>query len=164
MKPLLSLAACAVLFLSQGEALPQTASANARALKSYTVPAQISRLEWELIQFNVLWAGSFSPNQGSYFTSYPVAFDYKTFRFRTIVGILERRDYQDPDAWSSLSKLRRESQLREVVEHLTGLLQQSFPELKTRPELLFIEFKYRPGGAAFVTAARYENGTLSLAE
>lgn len=164
MKPLLSFAACALLFLPQAEALSQTASANARTLKSYTAPAQINRLEWELIQFNVLWAGSFSTNQGSYFTSYPVAFDYKTFRFRTIVGISERRDYQDPDPWSNLSKLRRESQLREVVEQLTGLLQQSFPELKARPELLFIEFKYRPGGAAFVTAARYENGTLSLAE
>lgn len=164
MKPLLSLVACAVLFLFQGEAVSQTTSTNARALKSYMVPAQISRLEWELIQFNVLWTGSFSSNQGSYFTSYPVAFDYKTFRFRTVVGVSERRDYQDPDPWSSLSKLRRESQLRDVVEQLTGLLQQSFPELKARPEFLFIEFKYRPDGAAFVTVARYENGVLSLAE
>lgn len=164
MKPLLSLAACAFLLLSQGEALSQTASANARALKRYTVPAQISRLDWELIQFNLLWSGSFSRNQGSYFTSYPVVFDYKTFRFRTVVGVSDRRDYQETDPWSGLSKLRRESQLREVVEHLTGLLQQSFPELKARPELLFIEFKYRPDSAAFVEAARYENGRLSIAE
>ena len=158
--------ASTTLLLLMATALPacgQNSAGNARVLKPYLVPQQVTRLDWELLQFNILWSGSYT-GQGSYCTSYPVFFDTKAMRFRTFVGVNERRDYQDPEPWSALSRLKRESLLREVVEKLTGLLQQSFPEIKNKPELVFIEFKYRPTGGAFVNVARYENGTLVLAE
>lgn len=164
MKQLLALSAFALVTLVQTEALGQTATTNAGTLRSYMAPAEITKLDWELLQFNVLWTGSFSTSAGSYFTSFPVVFDYRAYRFRTFVGISERRDHQDPDPWSSLPRLRKEAQLREVVEHLVHLLQTNFPELKARPELLLIEFRSKPGGAAFVSAARYENGALSIFE
>lgn len=164
MKQVFAFVAFALVTLSQTEALGQTATSNARTMRSYMAPAEITKLDWELLQFNVMWSGSFSTSAGSYFTSFPVGFDYRASRFQTIVSISERREHQDPEPWSSLSKLRKEAQLRQVVEHLVSLLQTNFPELKVRPELLLIEFKSKPGGAAFVSSARYENGALSIFE
>jgi hypothetical protein len=135
---------------------------NAKALRPYFVPQQITRLDWEILQFNLLWAGSFS-TPGSYLTSYPVFFDPKTSRFRAVFAITERRDYQDSETWSSLSKLKRESVLRGAVDHLKELLGQSFPEVKSQPTLLLVEFTYRQGGGA-VEAARFENGMLVVRE
>lgn len=119
-----------------------TTEQNAKALRPYLAPQQVTRLDWELLQFNLLWAGSFS-TPGSYLTSYPVLFDRKTSRFRAVFAIAERREYQDPEPWSNLSKLKRESVLRGGVDHLRELLGQSFPEVKSQPSLLLVEFMYR---------------------
>ena len=62
---------------------------NARAMRPYMQPYQVTKLEWELLQFNLLWSGSFSA-PGSYFTSYPVLFDQKGMRFRTFLAISEQ--------------------------------------------------------------------------
>jgi len=136
---------------------------NVRALRPYMQPYQVTKLEWELLQFNVLWSGSFS-TPSSYLTSYPVFFDQKSMRFRTILGISEQRDYQDPEPWSRLARVKRESVLQGGVDQLIGLLSQSFPELKAKPELLLVEFKFRQSGGGFVNAAKFENGILSLTE
>lgn len=135
---------------------------NAQALRPYLVPQRVTRLDWDLLQFNLLWAGSFS-KPDSYLTSYPVLFDPKTLRFRAVFFIAERREYQDPEPWSNLSKLKRESVLRGAVDHLKELLGQPFPEVKTQPTLLLVEFTYRQGGGA-VEAARFENGVLVVRE
>lgn len=135
---------------------------NAQALRPYLVPQRVTRLDWDLLQFNLLWAGSFS-NPGSYLTSYPVLFDPKTLRFRVVFAIAERREYQDPEPWSNLSKLKRESVLRGAVDYLKELLGQPFPEVKSQPTLLLVEFTYRQGGGA-VEAARFENGVLVVRE
>jgi len=60
--------------------------------------------------------------------------------------------------------VKRESILQGAVDHLKELLALTFPEVKTKPELLFIEFKFRQGGGAMVNAAKFENGTLILNE
>lgn len=145
-----------------GHAQSQKNEQNAQDLRPYLMPQKVTRLDWDLLQFNLLWAGSFS-NPGSYLTSYPVLFDPKTFRFRTVFAVAERREYQDPEPWSSLSKLKRESVLRGALDHLKELLGESFPEVKSKPALLLIEFTYRQGGGA-VEVARFENGVLVVRE
>lgn len=170
MNPLLrplavSLILLLLLIWDSNIALAQTAQkdANARALRGYMQPYQVTKLEWELLQFNLVWSGSYS-TPASYLTSYPVFFDNRSMRFRTIFNITERREYQDPDLWSQLSRVKRESILQGAVDQLRDLLGQSFSEVKSRPELLFIEFKFKHGGGGFVNAARFENGTLTLAD
>lgn len=139
-----------------------TTEQNVKALRPYWVPQKVTRLDWDLLQFNLLWTGSFS-SPSSYLTSYPVLFDSKTSRFRAVFSIAERREYQDPEPWSSLSKLKRESVLRGAVDHLKELLGQSFPEVMSQPTLLLIEFTYRQGGGS-VEAARFENDELVVRE
>ena len=139
------------------------AERNARALRSYMQPYHPTKLEWELLQFNLLWAGSYAP-PASYLTSFPVIFDHRASRFRSFLSITESREYQDPDLWSRLSRVKRESILQGAVDQLRELLGQSFPEVKTKDELLLIEFKFRQPGGGFVNAAKFENGTLTLSE
>ncbi len=139
------------------------ADRNARALRAYMQPYQVTKLEWELLQFNLSWSGSYSPS-ASYLASFPVIFDYRAMRFRTLFTISERRDYQDPEPWSQLSRVKRESILQGGVDQLRDLLGQSIAEVKSRPELLLIEFKFKQTGGGFVNAAKLENGTLTLAE
>lgn len=126
------------------------------------MPQKVTRLEWDLLQFNLLWAGAFSTPNG-YLTSYPVLFDPKNSRFRAVFAVAERRDYQDPEPWTTLPKLKREALMRGAVDHLKELLGQSFPEIKTQPTLLLVEFTYRQGGGS-VEAARFENGVLTVRE
>ena len=52
------------------------ADRNARSLRPYMQPYQVTKLEWELLQFNLLWSGSLS-NSGTYLTSFPVIFDHR---------------------------------------------------------------------------------------
>lgn len=164
---LLSLVSTVALFLAftADSAIAQSAEKdrNARSLRAYMQPYQVSKLEWELLQFNLLWSGSFT-NPGSYLTSYPVVFDYRTMRFRVFFSISETREYQDPELWSRLIRIKRESILQGGVDQLRDLLGQTFPEVKAKPELLFVEFKFRQSGGGAVNAATFENGTLKLAE
>ena len=139
------------------------AEKNARALRPYMQPYQVTKLEWELLQFNLLWSGSYAP-PASHLTSYPVIFDYRTNRFRSTFMIVENREYQDIEPWSRLSRLKRESNLQGAVNQLLELLGQSFPELKKNPGLLYVEFKFRQSGGGFVNAAKFENGNLSVIE
>lgn len=158
----LAIALFGAVFPGTGHAQVMKNEQSVKALRQYFAPQQITRLDWELLQFNLLWAGSFS-TPVSHLTSYPVFFEPKTYRFRAVLAIAERREYQDPEPWSSLSKLRRESVLRGAVDHLKELLGQSFPEVKSQPNLLLVEFTYRQGGSA-VEAARFENGMLVVRE
>ena len=139
------------------------ADRNARSLRPYMQPYQVTKLEWELLQFNLLWSGSLS-NSGTYLTSFPVIFDHRVMRFRSFFRISETREFQDPEPWSRLTRLKRESVLQGGVDQLRELLGQNFPEVKARPELLFIEFKFSQSGGGIVNAAKFENGTLTLAE
>ena len=84
---------------------------NAKALRGYMEPYRVTKLEWELLQFNLVWSGSFVPGGSTYFTSLPVFFDYRNNRFRTTFSISESREFQDPEKWSSLSRLKRESHI-----------------------------------------------------
>jgi hypothetical protein len=135
---------------------------NAKALRPYLAAQRVTRLDWDLLQFNLIWAGAFS-TPGSYLTSYPLLFDPKALRFRAVFSIAERREHQDPEPWSNLSKLKRESVLRGAVDYLKELLGQSFPEVKSQPTLLLVEFTYRQAGGA-VEIARFENGVLVMRE
>ena len=136
---------------------------NARSMRAYMQPYQVTRLEWGLLQFNLLWAGSFT-NPGSYLTSYPIIFDHRTMRFRAVMHIAETREYQDPEPWSRLARAKRESILQGGVDHLRELLSMDFPEVKAKPELIFVEFKFRHGGGGFVNAATFDAGQLKLSE
>jgi hypothetical protein len=136
---------------------------NAAALKQYFEPKSVTRLEWDLMDFNIWWKGSFVSSD-NYITSFPVTFDPKALRFRTIFSVHEKRYYNDPEPFFQLPRPRREAVLQTGIEQLKELLGQSFPELKSNPRLLYVEFKFRSPSGGTSAVAKYENGTLRLSE
>lgn len=140
-----------------------SAEGNRKALANYMQPYRVTKLDWQLLQFNLIWSGSYTRN-GTYLESFPVIFDSRKNRFHAVFGISEVREYQDPEPWSKLSKVRRQSVLQAAVDNLQSLLFQEFPEIRTKSELLYVEFKYRPPGGASVVVARIENGILMLVD
>lgn len=138
-------------------------SQNARALKPYMAVRVISALEWELLQFNLLWQGSLVGSV-NYVTSYPVMFDPKGMRFSATFGIQEKREYNDPEPFFKLPRAKRESLLQGVVDQLVELLEKSFPEIKRNRNLVYAEFWFRSSGGGRSVVAKYENGSLLLAD
>lgn len=136
---------------------------NARTLKPYFSPRVISVLEWELLQFNLLWQGSFDGSV-NYVTSYPVLFDVKSMRFRATFAVQEKRDFNDPNIFFKLPRAQRESILQGAIDQLTVLLEQSFPQVKNNPSLLYAEFWFRSSGGGRSVIAKLENGTFSMSE
>src|SRR5437016_11448213 len=114
---------------------------NAAVLKHYFTPRPVTRLEWELMDFNVRWQGSFVWSD-NYITSFPVTFDPKASRFSTFFGVHEKRYYNDPEPFFQLPRARREAALQSGIEHLKEMLGLYFPELKSNPSLLYVEFKF----------------------
>lgn len=133
---------------------------NAQLIKPYLAPRTISTLEWELLQFNLLWQGS---SEGSYVASYPVFFDSKTMRFRATFQVRENRVYQDPEPFFSLPKVKRESIIQGAINNLVDHLATNFPEVKSNKQLLYAEFWFMSNGGRS-TVAKYENGALTLSE
>lgn len=136
---------------------------NARILKPYMATRVISTLEWELLQFNLAWQGSFV-GAVDYVTSYPVGLDPKTMRFRATFTVQEKREYNDPEPFFKLPRAKRESILQGAVDHLVEILGQSFPEIKSNRSLVYAEFWFRSSGGGRSVVAKYENGSLSLTE
>ena len=158
------LSASIVLLLVMANATPALAQSvkdqNARALKPYLATRQISTLEWELLQTNLVWQGSYNGNV-DYLTSYPVSFDPRAMRFRTTFFLKEKRYRDDPEPFFSLPKPKREAILRGAVDTLVKLLAPPFPEIKSNPSLIYVEF-WLSGSESVV--AKYENGLLSFSE
>ena len=141
---------------------PQQAQAQAQALKPYLVPYPVTRLEWDLVQFNLLWQGAFAA-EVNYVSSHPVLFDAKNMRFRATFTVQEKRVHNDPEPFFGLPRPKRESILRGAIDHLLNLLSQTFPEVKGDPSLLYVEFWYRAAGGNTVLA-RFESGQLRISE
>ena len=158
------LSAIIVLLLAMANATPALAQSvkdqNARILKPYLATRQVSTLEWDLLQFNLIWQGSYDGNL-SYLTSTPVLFDSKAMRFRATFHLKEKRDRDDPVAFFSLPKPKRESILQGAVDSLVRLLVSLFPEVENNRSLIYVEF-WLSGGKSVV--AKYENGLLSISE
>lgn len=159
----------AVFVLASGIASTTTAIAqsaadqNRQALKPYLAPRVVTTLDWELVQFNLIWQGSYDGSV-EYLTSYPLLFDGKAMRFRATFGVREKRDSRDPEPWFALPKAKRESIMQGAIDHMLGLLSESFPEVKQRPSLLHVEFWFRSAGGGRSVIGRFENGALVLIE
>ena len=119
-------------------------------------------LEWELVQFNLLWSGSYSGE--NYLTSFPVLFEASNARFRSVFRVQERRDAIDSQPFFSLPRAQRESILKGAVDSLLDLLSSSFPEVKTTPSLLYVQFQFRASGGGFSNVAVDDGGRLILME
>jgi hypothetical protein len=154
---------CAALATSMDAYAESQRDRNARALEPYLGTRTISTLEWELLQFNLLWEGAFVGSV-NYVTSYPVMFDPKAMRFRATFRIQEKREYNDPEPFFKLPRAKRESVLQGAVDQLVEFLAQSFPEIKSNSNLVYAEFLFRTPGSGRSIVAKYENGSLSLAE
>ena len=153
--------ATTVLVLSSPSAAQSPREQNARSLKPYMAPKAVSELEWELLQFNLLWIRAYSGN-ADYVTSLPVWFETKTMRFRATFQLQEKRDPTDPEPWSKMSRTERASILQGPIDQLILMLGQSFPEIKTRPALVYAEiWNTNKLGGRFV-AATFEDGKLKL--
>ena len=138
---------------------------NAAILKPYLEPETISRLEWQLMNFNISWQGAFTgPASSEYITSFPVWFDSRNMRFAARFRVSEKRDYKDPEPFFNLPKSRREAILMEGISALNGLLEQHFPEIKNNAGLLYVDFQFRTRGGGSSILAKYEAGKLSLSE
>jgi len=129
-------------------------------LKKYLTQYPVTKLEWELLQLNISWIGSYSGEE--YLTSFPIYFDYKNNVFKTTFRVLERRDSKDT-SFFSLSRPKRESIMNGAIEYLKEMLSMSFPEIKTHPSLLIVEFKYRANEGSSNVAV-YKNGKLLINE
>lgn len=136
---------------------------NARSLKPYMTARVVSSLEWELLQFNLLWQGSFIGSIG-YLTSYPVLFDPKTMRFRATFTIQDKREFNDPEPFFKIPRAQRLSITQGAVDQLIEQLGQAFPEVNTNRNLVYVEFWFRSTGGGRSVVGKYENGILSLAE
>ena len=136
---------------------------NARVLKPYITPRVISVLEWDLLQFNLLWQGSFVGSV-NYVTSYPVTFDPKAMRFRATFAIQEKREFNDPEPFFKIPRAQRQSILQGAVDQLTDQLEHVFPEVKNNRNVIYAEFWFRSTGGGKSVVAKYENGVLLLAE
>jgi hypothetical protein len=146
------------------QAAPQESpTINAAVLKKYFEPKSLTRLEWELMEFNTFWQGSFE-GSSDYITSNPVLFDFKAMRFVTTFRVSEKRDSSDPEPFFRLPRPRREALLQRGINYLKDLLAQKFPEVNANPSLLSVQFKFHSSGGGSSTVARYENGTLILSE
>jgi hypothetical protein len=152
----------AILNPSTGNAQSQKFNDNSKALRPYLTPQKVTRLEWDLMQFNIMWIGSYS-TPSSHLTSYPVLFDPKNYQFRTTFSVSEKRDYQDPEPWSSLPKLKKEAVLNGAAIQLRNLISNTFPEIKSQPSLLLINFQYQQK-SGLLEVGRFENGELTVRE
>lgn len=154
---------CAVLATSTLAHPQSQRDQNARVLKPYMATRVISTLEWELLQFNLVWQGSFV-GAVDYVTSYPILFDPKAMRFRATFFVQEKREYNDPEPFFKLPRAKRESILKGAVDQLERLLGETFPEIKSNRGLVYAEFAFRSSGGGQSVVAKYENGSLSLTE
>ncbi len=136
---------------------------NARVLKPYMTARVISSLEWDLLQFNLLWQGSFVGSV-DYLTSYPVIFEPKTMRFRATFTIQDKREVNDPDPFYKIPRAQRLSITQGAIDQLIQQLGQAFPEVNTNRNLVYAEFWFRSTGGGRSVVGKYENGIVALAE
>src|SRR5437867_13257135 len=90
---------------------------NAAVLKQYFEPRTVTRLEWNLMDFNVWWQGAFVGSV-DYIESLPVDFDPKALRFIATFRVQEKREYNDPEPFFRLPRHRREAILQSGIGHL----------------------------------------------
>jgi len=161
---LLTMAVCTVLCLASQSFGQSATTATPAALKKYSRPYTPTRLEWNLLQVNFAWIGSFrGPETGSYITSAQIIYRTDRQAFYTAFNVGERRDPSDPERFSSLTVLRQRAVLQEGIDQAIGILKTFFPELERQPELLLVEFWYSGGVVGGRTlVASYEKGVLNL--
>jgi hypothetical protein len=155
---------CASLAVAITANAQQARDQNTRALKQYLAPRQVTTLEWELLQFNLTWNGSYD-GRSNYVGSHPLYFDRESMRFRTVFTVQEKRESNDLEPWFQLPRARRESIMQGAIDVLLLLLMEYFPEVKSRPALVYAEFWLHPNGdRGRSTLAKFENGTLLVTE
>ncbi|MDR4468838.1 MAG: hypothetical protein MRJ68_11160 [Nitrospira sp.] len=153
-----------VALLTPLVAQPQQSSiTNEVDLKKYFEPKSITRLEWELVTFNIRWQNAFRFD-ADYIDSHPVVFDAQKLRFHGRFRVAEKRYFNDPYPFFELPRFRREAILEGGVSHLKTILGQHFPELLVNPSLLYVEFQFVSSGGGSSVIARYDGGMLKLSE
>lgn len=164
-KPLLRACAFMLLILTPTFSLAQLQQRpipNGMELNKYFEPKSITKLDWELMTFNLWWQGAFEGDT-DYVTSFPVVFDVRLMRFTTTFRVSEKRNFTDPESFFRLPRARREAILQNCVNHLQSSLAIPFPEVKANPRLIYAEFQFFiSGGSSLI--ARYENGIMTLIE
>lgn len=121
---------------------------------------QISELDWNLLQFNMLWHDSYG--RGEYVISSPVSFDYDLMVFRTTLRIANKRYYDDPQPFLELNKVRQQAVLHEVIDYLLDILGDQFPDVIDLEESIDISFIYYESSDGSSVVANYKNGQLTL--
>ena len=152
------LAAC--LFALWPPAVAAQSPVRSRLAK-YLVEYRPTKLEWDLTQANLAWAGAFGPGSGSYAHSGLIIFRPDLDAFWTAFTVHERPD-DGVRAFSSLAALEKRAALQKVIDQLIGILKPSFPEIERHPGLVMAEFWYYGNGGGRIVVAKYENGRLDL--
>lgn len=134
----------------------------ANPLSPYLVPYSLTRLEFELLNFNMLWHDSYD-GSAEYANSSPVIYHADRNVFFALVRVQDKRSYDDRQPFLSLSSTRQRIILNGVVESLRDLLALSFPEVEQQDNLLEVEFEMRSRTGA-TTIASFRNGLLVLHE
>ncbi len=155
----------AVFMVACGNTWAQsTKSKNAPAMHKYYSPANITVLDWELMQVNLLWHDSFDPSF-EYVKPFPIVFDTKNNRFVVKLRVQDNRFPNDPESFFKLPRPKQNAVLMAPISHVRELLEPAFPEVKSIPGLLSVEFWYsETTGGGRTTFAKYQNGELNWVE
>ena len=127
---------------------------------TYFQPNNVTKLEGNLLQFNLAWHDSYDPSR-SYLGSHATFFNYKNRRFHCVMRVQDTRCCRDFEPFCKLPKWKQHAILQESVNHFFSLFLHYFPEMKKHKEGVFIEFIFWPTGTAI---ANYENEKLTFLE
>ncbi len=151
-----------VLFFSHNS-LSQNTTPSQRPLDKYMQAYPVSKLEWNLLMFNIVWQNSYT-GCSDYVNSFPAIADFRNQRIHVSFRVCERRDARDPQPFFSLSRAEKQAVLTAPIDYLKLLLVGYFPEVTSNPKMLYVEFNFQRQGGGSGTVAVFENGLLRLNE
>ena len=98
------------------------------SLDSYLKPYQITKLDFELLQFNIIWHDSFDGSV-DYVTSHPAFYRDDKRAIYCRMRVQEKRFANDREPFSALPEWKRLAILSNVIDHFIALLKHHFPEV-----------------------------------
>jgi hypothetical protein len=132
------------------------------SLRSYLRPAEITQLDWKLMEFNLHWLQSLTvePN----YMNANIAFAKPGPNGPVIYcGILvqNKRTYNDYEPFLGLNQIKQLEVLKVAVRYFTEKLKYIIPETWADKGLVEIDFQMAVD-TDYVTIATYRNGEIEI--
>jgi hypothetical protein len=153
--------AIGTLALSPRASTAQTPALNRQVLERYLTQQTISRLDWQLMQFNMSWHDAY-PGPGEYLRSFPAWFDSAAMQFKAQFRVKDQRSFDDQEGFFSLPRWRQEAILQNGANDFVELLARFFPEVNTNSALVALDFVATPTAGTPTVVAEFRNGKITL--